>query len=306
MSRQKTYPFAKFVCYFWGLVLLASAPTLSSHSQNPVALPKPLSFAVIGDSGTGKQGQYAVAQQMKKSREQYGYNVVLMLGDNIYPNGAVNNFKKKFELPYADLLKDGVRFFAALGNHDVRQGLEAQLHYEKFNMSGRRYYSFTLGENLIEFFALDSTLMHKQQLDWVEEKLKDSSAQWKVAFFHHPLYSSAKRHGSDMNLRRTLEPLFVRYQVNAVFSGHDHVYERIKLQQGIQYFVQGASGQLRKRGMSQKGDITAASNDLLHSFIAVQVNATEMLVEAIDENGTVIDRVKINKQPATSSASSTR
>ena len=299
--RLKIYPGAKLLSYFFVLALLTSVQPSSVHSQNSVASSKPLSFAVIGDSGTGKAGQYAVARQMKKYRDQHEYNVVLMLGDNIYPNGSANNFKKKFELPYADLLKDGMRFFASLGNHDVRQGLEAQLHYEKFNMSGRRYYSFTLDDNLIEFFALDSTLMNQQQLDWLAKRLKDSSARWKVAFFHHPLYSSAKRHGSQMELRKVLEPLFVRYQVNTVFSGHDHVYERIKPQQGVQYFVEGASGQLRKNGMRKKSELTAVSNDVAHSFLLVQVKAAEMQVEAIGEDGSVLDRVTI-PQPTTKAA----
>lgn len=299
MSRQKFDPVTKFAVYFCVLALLLSAPFISSHSQNQIDPPKPLSFAVIGDSGTGKAGQFAIARQMERYREQYGYNAVLMLGDNIYPNGSAGNFKKKFEIPYADLLKDGVRFFASLGNHDVRRGLEAQLHYENFNMSGRRYYTFTLGKELIEFFALDSTLMNQAQLDWLEEKLKTSTAQWKVAFFHHPLYSSAKRHGSEMEIRKVLEPLFVRYQVNAVFSGHDHVYERIKPQQGIQYFVQGASGQLRKNGMRKKSEITALSNDVTHSFLIAQVGSTEMQVQAIGEDGAVIDRVTIPHPVAT-------
>ncbi len=301
MSRQRIHPVAKIVSFFFGLALLAPALTFSSYSQDQVASPKPLSFAVIGDSGTGKAGQYAVAQQMKKYRDQYDFNVVLMLGDNIYTDGAARHFKEKFELPYADLLKDGVRFFAALGNHDVRKGLDAQLHYDKFNMSGRRYYSFTLSDNLIEFFALDSTLMDKQQLEWLEEKLKNSSAKWKVAFFHHPLYSSAKRHGSEMNLRATLEPLFVRYQVNTVFSGHDHVYERIKPQQGVQYFVAGASGQLRKKGMQKNSALTAVSHDKTHSFLMVQVNANEMQVQAISENGLIIDQVIIPQPSAAAS-----
>ncbi len=297
MRGRNFNPLAKLLNCFFALALLTSTATLSFPPQNPVANLKPLSFAVIGDSGTGKAGQYAVARQMKNYRDQYDYNVVLMLGDNIYPDGAAKSFKKKFELPYADLLKDGIRFFASLGNHDVRRGLEAQLHYEKFNMSGRRYYSFTLGDDLIEFFALDTTLMNQAQLNWLEEKLKASSARWKVAFFHHPLYSSAKRHGSEMDIRRVLEPLFVQYQVNAVFSGHDHVYERIKPQQGVQYFVQGASGQLRKNGMQKKSDLTAVSNDMTHSFLMVQVKAAEMQVEAIGEDGAVIDRVTIS-QPA--------
>jgi hypothetical protein len=273
------------------LVLSFQPPRVSLARANE----SPLTFAVIGDSGTGKAGQYAVARQMKAACEKNRFEFVLMLGDNIYSDGAGKKFKKKFELPYAPLLNDGVKFYASLGNHDVRQGVNAQIHYDKFNMSGQRYYSFTQGET--EFFALDSTQMDAAQLAWAESQLKASTARWKVAFFHHPLYSSGKRHGSEMNLREVLEPMFVRFGVNTVFSGHDHFYERIKPQQGIQYFVGGASGQLRKNGMKKNTGLTAASNDRTHSFLLVQVKATGMQVEAIGEDGAVIDSVTI-AQPA--------
>jgi predicted MPP superfamily phosphohydrolase len=255
----------------------------------------PLTFAVIGDTGTGKAGQYAVARQMKAAYEKHPFEFVLMLGDNIYTNGAAKHFKKKFELPYAPLLNDGVQFYASLGNHDVRKGLNAQIHYHNFNMGGRRYYSFLKGD--VEFFALDSTKMDAAQLAWLEVNLQASTAHWKVAFFHHPLYSSGKRHGSEMKLRAALEPLFTRFGVQVVFSGHDHFYERIQPQQGIQYFVAGASGQLRKNGMKKKTGLTAAFNDVTHSFLLVQVNTTEMQIAAIGEDGSVLDRVTI-AQPA--------
>ena len=262
-----------------------------------------LTFAVIGDSGTGKEGQFAVARQMKLTREKTPFSTVLMLGDNIYSNGAAKNFKKKFELPYQSLLNEGVKFYASLGNHDVRSGREAQINYDQFNMRGQPYYSFSQGNGLIEFFALDSTRMDAKQLQWLEEKLKASSAAWKVAYFHHPLYSSGKRHGSEMDLRQQLEPLFMRFGVQVVFSGHDHFYERITLQKRIQYFVQGASGQLRKNGMKKKSDLTAAFNDTTHSFLLVQVNSEQMQVEAIDETGAIIDRVAITKNIAASTTS---
>lgn len=290
MIRHKRNFIFFTICW---LVLLSATPVFSLRTDEVQA---PVTFAVIGDSGTGKAGQYAVARQMKVAGEKNRFEFVLMLGDNIYSNGAAKNFKKKFELPYDALLNDGVQFYASLGNHDVRRGREAQINYNKFNMGGRRYYSFTKGN--VDFFALDSTNMDAAQIAWVEEKLTASTARWKVAFFHHPLYSSGKRHGSEMKLRTTLEPLFTRFGVNVVFSGHDHFYERIKPQQGIQYFVQGASGQLRKNGMKKKSDLTAAFNDLTHSFLMVSVNAAEMQVEAIGEDGAVLDRVTIAQHAA--------
>jgi predicted MPP superfamily phosphohydrolase len=292
--RQPTLIFKLTSCLFL-LAFTAYAPIASLPANESIT------FAVIGDSGTGKAGQYAVARQMKAVCEKNRFEFVLMLGDNIYSNGAAKNFQKKFELPYQALLNDGVKFYAALGNHDVRKGMNAQISYDQFNMGGQRYYSFTKGD--VEFFALDSTNMEAAQIAWLEDKLKASTARWKVAFFHHPLYSSGKRHGSEMNLRTTLEPLFTRCGVNVVFSGHDHFYERIKPQQGIQYFVAGASGQLRKNGMKKKSELTAASNDMTHSFLLVQVSPAGMQVEAIGENGAVLDRVTIAPPPGAASNS---
>ena len=113
------------------------------------------------------------------------------------------------------------------------------MNYRHFNMGGRAYYSFTKGDGLVEFFALDSTYFTLPQQRWLEEALQASQAKWKIVFFHHPLYSSADRHGSKLELRSDLEPILVRHGVDAVFSGHDHVYERVKPQQGVQYFVSG-------------------------------------------------------------------
>ncbi len=92
---------------------------------------------------------------------------------------------------------------------------------------------------------LDSDYMDPKQLQWVDNELKGARDDWKIVYFHHPLYSSGGRHGSEVDLRVTLEPLFVKYGVNVVYSGHDHIYERIKPQKGIYYFVAGSAGQLR-------------------------------------------------------------
>src|SRR5688572_32443008 len=101
-------------------------------------------------------------------------------------------------------------------------------------MNGERFYTFK--RDNVRFFALDSNYMDPEQLKWLETELKNSGSDWKIAFFHHPLYSSARFHGSSTDLRLLLEPLFVKYGVDVVFQGHDHVYERVKPQKGNQYF----------------------------------------------------------------------
>jgi 3',5'-cyclic AMP phosphodiesterase CpdA len=187
------------------------------------------------------------------------------------------------------LLKRGVRFQAILGNHDARHGREAEINYPHFNMNGKAYRSFVKGDGLVEFFALDSTHMTREQLSWLEGALSASKAPWKIAYFHHPIYSSGITHGSDTKLRTLLEPLLVKYGVVVGLSGHDHTYERTKPQQGVQYFVSGAGGQLRKGDIDKRTPIFSAGNDRVNSYMCFEATPERLSFRALDAAENVLD-----------------
>ena len=273
------------------LAALASAAVLA---QSVVALPNragSLKFAVIGDNGTGQRPQYEVGQQMATSHASFPFDLVIMLGDNMYGGQRPADFVRKFELPYAALLKAGVMFRASLGNHDRPENV----NYKLFNMDGQRYYSYV--RNNVRFLALDSTLMDAKQVAWIESTLQAATEDWKVCYFHHPLYSNADRHGSSVDLRLRLEPIFQKFGVDVVFSGHDHVYERIHPQKGIVYFVSGAAGQLRRGNMSPSPQ-TAASFDQDQSYMLVEVVGADMHYQAITRTGKVVDSGVIRNETA--------
>jgi len=249
-------------------------------------------FAVIGDTGTGTAPQFAIGRQMADARVPFPFDFVIMLGDNMYGRQDSRDFVEKFERPYAPLLQAGVKFYASLGNHDS----QTNRFYKSFNMDGERYYTFAR-EN-VRFFAFDTNLLDQAQLAWIEETLKQSQAEWKVCFFHHPLYSNAGRHGGNVALRVALEPLLLRHGVDVVFSGHDHVYERIKPQKGITYFVSGSGGQLR-RGDMRPSEATAASFDRDYSFMLVEVDGSEMRFQARTRTGAIVDSGTIHDKPKT-------
>jgi hypothetical protein len=251
--------------------------------------PDSVKFAVIGDNGTGDRPQYEVAQQMTSAHSKFPFDLVIMLGDNMYGGQQASDFVKKFAQPYAALLADNVRFQASLGNHDRPENVS----YELFNMNGQRYYTYV--RKNVRFVALDSTLMDRKQLDWLDATLRDAREEWKVCYFHHPLYSNASRHGSSVDLRLLLEPIFLKNGVNVVFSGHDHVYERLKPQKGIYYFVSGAAGQLR-RGNMEASEQTAASFDQDQSFMLVEVAGLDMFFQSITRTGRVVDSGVIRRQ----------
>jgi len=249
-------------------------------------------FAVIGDTGTGGSAQYEIGKQLAKFHTVFPFQAVVMMGDNMYGGESPSDFQNKFEKPYAPLLKDDVKFYAALGNHDNSN----ERFYKGFNMQGKRYYSFQPREG-VRMFALDSNYMDKDQLDWLDKELGPPSNEWKILFFHHPLYSSGVTHGSSRELRNVLEPIFLRHGVSLVLAGHEHFYERIKPQNGITYFTVGSSAKLRK-GDIQKTDLTAKGLDSENVFMLCEIDKDTLSFQVISRTGMTIDGGTIQRPVA--------
>jgi 3',5'-cyclic AMP phosphodiesterase CpdA len=275
---------------FVALLIVSQAPA-AQEFQLPNAAGS-TKFAVIGDNGTGDRPQYEVATQMVRVRETFPYSFVIMLGDNIYGGQKAPDLVKKFETPYKPLLDGGVKFFASLGNHDDQNNR----FYPLWNMNGERYYTYKQGD--VRFFVLDSDYVDPKQLAWLEQQLRTSTDRWKIAYFHHPLYSSAGRHGSEVDLRLVLEPLFLKYGMNVVFSGHDHIYERVKPQKGIYYFVSGSAGQLR-RGDLKRTNMTEVGFDQDQSFMVVEIGGDVLSFKAISRTGRTVDSGTLPHQRST-------
>lgn len=251
--------------------------------------PKAVRFAVIGDSGTAGKDQYEVGALMAEAHQTFPYEFVLMLGDNIYGGKTPEDFKRKFEDPYKALLDAGVKFYASLGNHDDPN----ERYYKPFNMGGQRYYTIKKGD--VEFFALDSTYFDPQQMEWLQKELSASGAKWKICFFHHPLYSDARYHGPDTDLRRRMEPILQKNGVNVVLSGHEHVYERIKPQGGIYYFVLGNAGQLRRHDLRRAAN-TAKGFDTDRTFMLMEAADYDLYFQTISRTGETVDSGAIENQ----------
>jgi hypothetical protein len=281
---------------------VALALTTALSAQQHPALPKKagsVRFAVIGDSGTGGGAQQRVARRLAAEHEGFDFEFVLMLGDNLYGNERPHDYAAKFERPYKPLLDAGVKFYASLGNHDE----PSQRFYKLFNMNGERYYTFKAPRGSVRFFALDSNYLSKEQLDWLAKELPASNSDWKIAFFHHPLYSSGEKHGSDDALRDQLEPLFVQHGVNLVLTGHEHFYERLKPQQGITYIISGSAAKLR-RGNIGETDLTAKGYDQDYTFLLVEISGDELYFRALTDDGRPVDSGVIRR--ATDASSVTR
>jgi 3',5'-cyclic AMP phosphodiesterase CpdA len=288
------------------MIAIAMAAVTSAgtgHAQTPPvaaaagSLPFPLKdgsvrFLVLGDTGRGDKGQYETAQEMVAIRQKFPYEFAVLLGDNMYGADGPQDYVKKFETPYKPLLDAGIKFYGSLGNHDNPN----QSSYKLFNMNGERYYTFRasagglskLTSGGVRFFALDSNYLSKEQLDWLEKELGSSSSEWKICFFHHPLYSSGRTHGSSLETRTVLEPMFVKHGVSVVLTGHDHIYERVKPQKGIYHFVVGSGGSLRKGDLTRT-DLTVKGYDGDYVFMLVEIVGDDFYFAALSRTGQVID-----------------
>jgi predicted phosphodiesterase len=280
-------------CGVLSLVLLAVVTlVVSASGAADFAFPlqaNSVRLAAIGDMGTGEQPQIDVAQQMVKSRKAFPFEFVITLGDNIYTGSQPSDFEKAFAVPYKLLLDAGVQFYATLGNHDTTN----ERFYKPFNMNGANYYTYKKGH--VRFFALDSNYMDPKQTAWIETQLREAgNGDWKICYFHHPLYSSGRFHGPAIDLRKVLEPLFVKYGVDVVFSGHDHVFERIRPQKGIYYFIEGASGSLRAGNLAPSA-ITAKGFDTDRSFMMIEFAGDDMYFQTTSRTGVAVDSGVIHR-----------
>ena len=236
-------------------------------------------FALIGDSGSGDLPQEQVAQAMLAYfTTARRFPFVLMLGDNLYDD----DYTGEFLTPYKPLLDRGVTFYAALGNHDR----DLEVHFKPFHMNDRFYYSFDQGN--ARLVALNSN--HPQdpeQIKFLDNAFSNAGNKWRICFFHHPLYSSGQ-HADESRavIRPALEGALVRNRVNVVFSGHEHLYERVAPQQGVRYFVSGGGG--RNLYSFRRSDFDEAGSSQ-HHFMVVGIDGDHLLFEAITPDQKLLD-----------------
>jgi predicted phosphodiesterase len=276
------------------------APQVKAVAPPRTTLPNDadsVKFLAIGDSGTGDRAQYEVAAKIVEAHGRFPFEFAIMMGDNLYGSERAIDFVNKFEKPYKPLLDRDVKFYASLGNHDD----PSQRFYQRFNMDGERYYKFSKKD--VDFFVLDSTYMAPPQVTWLGEQLERSDAKWKIAYFHHPIYSSGEKHGSEMDLQRTIEPLFLKYGVDVVFSGHEHFYERLKPQKGIVYITQGGAAKLRRGNIRDNSAMTAKGFDTDRSFTLVEIVGDHLFFETISRLGQIVDSGSFARREVSESTS---
>ncbi len=278
-------------------------------STAPVPGTRRVHFAATGDFGTGGPEQKAVFTSMHAARPE----LFITLGDNAYSDGTEQEIQDNFFVPMADLLAE-VPVYASLGNHEYNtddgQPFVDNLYLPTSPTGGERYYSFDWGH--VHFAALDSSCAIglgdgkrctlKDQKQWLEQDLSNSRADWKIVFFHHPPWSSGK-HGSQLLMRREFTPIFERYGVDMVLSGHDHNYERTRLMKGngeasdgLPYLVVGSGGKNLRTFKGSQPAWSVTRNDTDFGYLDVKVEEGTLDARMVTATGEVLDSFTLTKQ----------
>ena len=235
-------------------------------------LVRPLRIWVVGDAGRGNDIAALVRDGYLKFTGTRHTDLWLMLGDNAYETGTLDEYQHGVFDMYPEVLRSSV-LWTAIGNHDAGNAsslLQTGPYYELFTLPTRgeaggvpsgtaAYYAFDYGN--IHFICLDSYGSDRSpkgaMFTWLAEDLALSNKDWKIAFWHHPPYTKGS-HDSDIEIelvemRRALS-ILEDAGVDIVLGGHSHSYERSYLIDG-HYGVSGSfTSQMKKDGGSGRED----------------------------------------------------
>ncbi len=266
----------------------------------------PFRFLAFGDSGSGNRVQYRLGSLMS----EYDADVAVHTGDIVYPDGALQNYRRKFFLAYGDLLRR-TAIYPTLGNHDVDdnggEGMFRNFELPSNGPPGTRtgeYYWFDIGD--VRFVCLNSNTPFQRLgqgvAEWLNHVLGDAADRWKVLYFHHPLYTSGD-HTARGSFRQIILPVLDRWHAELVLVGHNHAYERSRPLragqvvgdgEGTVYITTGAGGGNLHR-LRMPFDGLAARNDAKHSFTVVDVTSACLTVRQVAVDREELDRFEIHR-----------
>lgn len=192
-------------------------------------------IVIYGDSRNGHKAHRRVVSAILKFKP----SVVFHLGDFVNFGSSKYDWQIFDEIT-AELSKTA-EFYPVAGNHER----DSAMFFRRFKLPQYRAW-YSVERDGIHFVILDNNFELSEgspQYKWLEEDLKNISnkVQFRVVLMHYPFFSVIRKDGGYRKLRAALLPLFKKYRVNIVFSGHDHSYQRF-FRDDIYYVVTGGGG----------------------------------------------------------------
>jgi MYXO-CTERM domain-containing protein len=263
----------------------------------------PFSFVVFGDTRSNADQHRSLIERLRREVPDF----ILMTGDMVDDGQNENDWQIFFTVE-RELLRENV-LFPSIGNHDRHgrtRGADAYRRYFDLPEDApdpERYYAVSYGNTrILVLDSNESSFALTDQTAWLEKELAAAAADPSIAHrfvvMHHPPYSTSI-HGGQPELREMWTPLFERFGVDAVFSGHDHVYERSE-KNGIRYFVSGGGGApLYPRDPRAHAEDVVASRffERTLNYLRVHVVGGFVEVAALRQDGTLIENVSWGSLP---------
>jgi calcineurin-like phosphoesterase family protein len=241
----------------------------------------------LGDFGVGGERERQVGAAVRVFEEANPAELLVTLGDNDYTRGHA--FEASWQSSFGWLAPAGVEVAGTLGNHDVRVA-NGRYELRTLHMPGA-YYTRRVGD--AQLFVLNSNAVTARQTRWLRNALAASTALWKIAVLHHPPYTCGVYRG-HVEVRRAWRPLFERYGVRLVLSGHDHNYQRFAPVRGVTYVVHGGGGAgLYRLGACPRGYPRRVAGRVAHGFLYLEASPESLLVRAVDLNGATVDEFTV-------------
>ncbi len=247
---------------------------------------------VLGDFGTGRAEQFATAEAIRAEHLRKPYDLGITVGDNFMPNGLNDpdhpRWRTEWEEPYGSM---GITFYPVLGNHDYEgEGAAlAQIVYSEQSQSwSLPSPNYSVHTGLIDFFAVDTNTLTQPQLDWLGVALHESTAQWKIVYGHHPIYSSgyiSDHTHEPANLVDRLLPVLKAGGVDAYFNGHNHIMEEWVPQDGVHLFTVGAGGSTLSNTDKSENSLFFARQ---HGFVVLEVSEDELNIKFKNTSGSTL------------------
>lgn len=271
------------------LLALGALAAALAGSATATAAPAGVHFAVKGDWGAGTNAQAAVTRRMCAVNRRAPFAFVLTTGDNFYsPDGVAT--PGNFSTPEACLLRAGVRWRAAWGNHDLGgDGTATAL------ASPARRYRFAQ-EPLLVVVLDGNNPADPAQRRFLENSLRASRRPVRIVVFHQPAFTAGLHAPGEQQQLRWV-PLLRRYRVSLVLQGHNHAYERI-VRDGVTYITTGGGGADLYPCVRPTRGLRRCV--MTHHFLDVVAVPGGLRVRAIAADGTTIERLRLPARPVTS------